>query len=75
MPLKEGQEPARKGSVYLRPSIWEEIAALADFNGREQAEEVRNCILEGLRASQERIRRATGTTPGYQEDEQVRVDS
>lgn len=58
-----------KGAVYLRQHVWEEITAVAEANGIKDAEQVRYCLLEGLRLAQEKIRRATGVTPGYKDDE------
>jgi len=57
-----------KGAVYLRQHVWDVVAAIAAANGVKDAEQVRYCLLEGLRVAQERIRRATGVTPGYDGD-------
>lgn len=54
-----------KGAVYLRQHVWDEIAEVATANGIKDAEQVRYCLLDGLRAAQEKIRRATGGTPGH----------
>jgi hypothetical protein len=46
--------------VYLSKGIHDEIAALAKANGVKEAEQLRTCVLEGLRAGQRRVREAKG---------------
>jgi len=60
MVQKNDSEDMLKGAVYLRSIIWREIAELAQINGIKEAEQLRACILDGLRVGQQKIRAAKG---------------